>query len=285
MAYAVAFDVELDKLVPRDEPQSPWSLDSAPHITCAATYSDIGGSKLFYSRDSTHLPAKRMSKADAARLVDDLIMHSMRGALIISWGGTAVDFRALHAALEGDQMRQLNVIYLVKNHIDVTISSATDIGMMMGLDAASQGMNLGKKSNNISTAAPRLWSEGKQRIVLEHVKKDAQLTLKVYQAIMSNYPPHLNWKTKSGKDKTWLCNLIFDPYRNIFRLRNVFECLQIPMPPVPFTTPAGMNRDFCVNWIKNQKDELQQLQEVNYTSSVQQNQQTNGNENAASTTM
>ena len=27
MAYAVAFDVELDKLVPRDEPQSPWSLD------------------------------------------------------------------------------------------------------------------------------------------------------------------------------------------------------------------------------------------------------------------
>jgi len=263
MAYAVAFDVELDKLVPKDEPQSPWSLDSMPHITCAAVYSDIGGAKLYYTRDSTHLPAKRMSKEDAARLIDDLIMHCMRGALIISWGGTAVDFRALHAAVEGDTMRQANCLFLVKNHIDVTIASATDMGMMMGLDAASQGMNLGRKSNNISTAAPRLWSEGKQRIVLEHVKKDAQLTLKVYQAIMSRYPPHLVWRTKAGKEKTWLCNCVFDPFKNIIRMKNVFECLQFPMPPVPFNIALGMNRDKSVTWIKEQSEnELQQLQDL-----------------------
>lgn len=259
MTYAVAFDVELDKLIPKDEaPQSPWSLDSAPHITCAAIYSDVTGPKLFYTRDTSHLPAKRMSKFDASRLVDELIMHSMRGALIISWGGTAVDFRALHAALDGDVQRQINVLYLAKYHIDVTIASSTDTGMMMGLDAASQGMNLGRKSNTISSAAPRLWSEGKQRIVLQHVQKDAELTLKVYQSIFRTYPPHLRWITKNGKEKFWLCNFIFDNYRNIFRLKNVMECLQTKVPAVPFHIPIGMNRDHCVNWIVNQPDELTQ---------------------------
>lgn len=262
MAYAVAFDLELDKLIPKEQPTSPWNLDTSPHITCAAIYSDITGPKLFYTKDASHLPAKRMAKEDAARLVDELIMHSIRGALIISWGGTAVDFKALHAALEGDKQRQINVLYLVKNHIDVTIASSTDTGMMMGLDSASQGMNLGRKNNTISTAAPRLWSEGKQRIVLQHVQKDAELTLRVYQSIFQTYPPNLRWITKNGKEKTWLCSIIFDQFRNIFRLKNVFECLQFPLPKVPFTVPPGMNRDYCVHWVISQPDELQQLQEL-----------------------
>lgn len=242
--YAVAFDVELDRLVPE-----AWGEDTAPHITCAAVFSEDEGAKVYFTRAQKGIGAPRLELAEAAQLLDDLWGHMERGALIISWGGTAVDFRALHAALRGDAERQRMCLSLVRNHIDIPIASATDMGMMMGLDAAAQGTGLGAKSNQVSADAPRMWSEGMQQQVLEHVKLDAMLTLRVYTAMMARAPPCLTWATRSGRQRAWFCYLIADTERSTFRLGTVVECMQRPMKAVPFDVPLGMNRDAAVAWI------------------------------------
>ena len=247
MAYAIAFDVELDRLVPNpdgSEISSPWHLYDAPHITCAATFSEHEGSKCFMSMD-TGKPAARMNSFDACRLFDELWSHSQQGAIIISWGGTAVDFRALHALL--DPGRQKQCIDLVKRHIDIPIASATDIGMMMGLDAAATGMGQGRKITANSSSAPIHWKQGKHLEVAEHVKKDAMLTLKVYNSIIKNFPPSLTWKTRSGKERIWWCSFRVDNL--IVRLPNVMECMALPLPFTPFVVPPGMNRDVSVQWM------------------------------------
>jgi hypothetical protein len=242
-SYAIAFDVELDRLVPEN-----WSDESAPHITCAAIFSSDGTSKVFFT-PSDNGGAPKMLSEDAAKLLDELWVHAKNGALIISWGGTAVDFRALYCALRGDSERQQICMQLVQHHIDIPIASSTDIGMMMGLDAAAQGTGQGRKSNLISANAPRMWTEGMQKEVLEHVKLDAMLTLKVYQTIMRQVPPSLTWSTRAGRERTWFCSFVPDPQRRLFRLNTVLECIHRPPCFVPFSVPAGMNRDKAVAWL------------------------------------
>jgi len=240
--YAVAFDVELDRLVPES-----WNEDSIPNITCAAVYSHETGAKVFYTPLGEGASPKLCCE-QANALLDELWNHSQQGALIISWGGTAVDFRALMLALQ-DKERKEKCMEMVKHHIDIPIASATDIGMMMGLDAAAQGTGQGSKNNVISTEAPRLWSEGKFLEVLEHVKKDATLTLQVYESIMKNVPPSLTWCTKKGKCKTWYCFFTADAERNVFRLSNVKECILRPSAFTPFKVPDGMSREKAVEWL------------------------------------
>jgi hypothetical protein len=249
MNYAIAFDVELDRLVPES-----WTEESAiPKITCAAIFSEEKGTRLYYTKFNKNNNAAHLSVDDAAKLCDDLYAHLKRGALIISWGGTAVDFRALYHCLDGDQERQRKCALVTKGHIDIPIASSTDIGMMMGLDAAARGTGQGKKSNAISINAPRLWSEGKQNEVLEHVKLDAMLTLRVYNSMMQSIPPSLTWHTRTGNQRTWYCYFIADYERKIIRLSTVSECLLRPQKPVPFQTPSGMDRDKAVQWLQNLK--------------------------------
>lgn len=243
MNYSVSFDVELDRLVPEH-----WSEDSAPHITCAAVFSNEGPAKLYYTPAEIGC-APRLSQKDASRLLDELWGHAQAGALIITWGGTAVDFRALHSALKGDASRQEMCKRLVENHIDIPIASSTDIGMMMGLDAAAQGTGNGGKNNKISTEAPRLWTEGKHEEVLEHVKMDAILTLRVYESIMCRIPPSLTWSTRSGRQRTWFCFIVGDTLRNVFRLSTVRECMLRPECNVPFRIPSGMSRNSAIAWL------------------------------------
>ncbi len=243
MFYSISFDVELDRLVPEH-----WTAESTPFITCAAIHSK-NGSKRFYS-STNGVKAPRMSLEDAAKLFDELWDHTMNGAIIISWGGTAVDFRALYFALHGDYDRQCKCKMLVMNfHIDIPIASSTDTGMMMGLDAASKGTGQGEKSNTDSSDAPRLWESGEFDKVLSHVEQDAILTLKVYEHMMNLNPPSLQWITKSGKLKTWYCSTQYDGIRNLYRLNTVSECLMIPMKTVPFEIPKCMNRDYIALWL------------------------------------
>lgn len=243
MFYAVSFDVELDRLVPEH-----WTAESTPFITCAAIYSNDGSKKFFSLNDGVKAP--RLKLEDAANLFDELWNHTMNGAIIISWGGTAVDFRALYFALCGDFDRQMKCKMLVMNfHIDIPIASSTDMGIMMGLDAAAKGSGQGEKSNSESSDAPRLWSTGEFDKVLLHVEQDALLTYKVYQHMMNLKPPTLTWTTKTGRVKTWFCSTQFDPVRQLRRLNTVSECLIIPMKPMPFEIPPYMNRDLIALWL------------------------------------
>ncbi len=252
--YAVAFDVELDKLVPpasAGESRALWTDDGAPHITCAATYSDTDGTRYYHSTEPDGSIAARLGVEDAGRLLDELYGHMSRGALIVTWGGTAVDFRALHGALQGDADRQSRCVELARQHIDIPIASATDFGGMIGLDAAARGMGQGRKSHQLSLAAPSLWSEGRRREVLQHVGRDSELTLRVYIATMTRAPPSLHWQARSGRWRTWWCATVADAAHGGMRLRNVAECLAVPLPRVPFQVPPGMDRDVAVAWMQS----------------------------------
>jgi hypothetical protein len=238
--YAVAFDVELDRLVPHD--RDDWT----PKITCAATYSFAGGTKLYFSLESGRY-CRHMTRKDVERLLDDLYDHKSKGALIISWGGCAVDFRAIYSSLHsGDLVRQFKCLELVKSHVDVPIASATDMGVMMGLEAASKGMGLSSKSSQSSCDAPEHWRLGHYDQVLKHVENDAMVTLRVYTQIMNNNPPCLFWMSKSGKKKQWFCSWIFDGRQ--IRLLTVGEALERNVPHTHFPILPGMDRRNAVKW-------------------------------------
>lgn len=259
--YAVGFDVELDKLLESsDSPTTKaWEkYKNCPGITCASTFCNKDGSKLFFSKDSRGNIMQKMTRKDCKVLLEELWNHYENGAIIISWGGTAVDFRALYCALEGESESQLKCLEIIKNHVDVTISSATDMGVMMGLNAAAKGTLQGEKSDGVSTEAPKLWKNKQFNEVLDHVKHDALLTLKVYEYIICNNPPSLTWQTKNGKTKTWNCSFV-DLEQDFRRLCTVMECLLKPMPNVPYTIVPGMNRDVAVEWL---------LEEDNFASCI-----------------
>jgi hypothetical protein len=75
MAYAVAFDVELDRLVPE-----LWNDSNCPHITCAAIYSEEEGTKLFYTKKdfNGNSGAPILANEDLFALLDELWFHSQK---------------------------------------------------------------------------------------------------------------------------------------------------------------------------------------------------------------
>jgi hypothetical protein len=215
-----------------------------PKITCAAVYTLAYGLKLFHpplTRGAFEVPVFRLE--DAQNLLDELAFHVQLGARVVTWGGTAVDFRALHGALQADPDRQRVCKHIAQQHIDIPIATATDIGIMMGLSAAAKGTRQGTKSAFLSAEAPRYWAEGNYTAVLDHVKLDAVLTLRVYHAITQSSPPSLTWRTRSGHKKTWYCRL------HDSRIKSVEECLQTPLKAMPFEVPFGMNRDVAAEWL------------------------------------
>jgi hypothetical protein len=261
--YSVSFDVELDQLIEETDNSTNGKIRKLPLITCAATYSAIHGAKIFYSKDSEGKILPLMSDEDCKALLDDLWYHYQNGATIISWGGTAVDFCALYSGLKNDFRRKKICLEIIKNHVDVTIASSTDIGIMMGLDAAAKGTGQGEKSNFISASAPNLWKTKDYKTVLEHVKHDALLTLKVYEFIVKNEPPSLTWKTRKGKLKTWYCSYLnqggWDNNASYYRLHTVIECLIKPVAIVPFEVLPGMDRDKAVEWLVREDKGVENL--------------------------
>lgn len=235
MTYVVAFDLELDTMVPENV---NWDSHMTPRITCASLYSVVEGTRFFFSETGCDF-SPFLSFKDASRLHDELWKHSLQGATIVTWGGCAVDFKALYAALRNDPERQQQCKHLVQHHVDMTIASVTDIGMMMGLDAAARGMGQGQKCNSISKDSPRLWAANKNFQVLEHVRNDSILTYKVYMAVVRVEVPALTWVTKRGKTRTWYLSTL-----NI----SVKDCMQRPCIRVPFLVPRGMDRELAAAW-------------------------------------
>jgi hypothetical protein len=234
MSYIVAFDLELNVLVPENV---DWGGNDAPKITCAALYSAKFGTKLIFSEDCSEF-SPHLDTNGYNCLLDSLWAHYEQGAIIVTWGGCAVDFRALYAGLTDDLSKEKCKI-LTRGHVDMTIAAVTETGMMMGLDAASRGMNQGNKCNALSKDSPRLWSAGKCFQVLEHVRNDAILTEKVYVAAFSLPTPALTWVTKRGKPRTWyICN----------RDLRVEECMKRKPPIMPFFPPKCMNRELSSDW-------------------------------------
>jgi len=239
MSYVVSFDLELNCLISENV---CWDSSDCPKITCAAIYSDKYGTKLFYSEQSSEF-SPFLSKDGYETLLDALWFEFQRGAVIVTWGGCAVDFRALYAGLV-DESKKEKCKLLTRLHVDMTIAAITETGMIMGLEAAARGMNQGSKSTAVSRESPRLWNTGKCFQVLEHVRNDAILTEKVYVSAFSLPTPALTWVTKRGKPRTWyICN----------RDLRVQECMKRNPPVMPFISPKCMNRELSSNWALKDK--------------------------------
>jgi hypothetical protein len=231
--YLVSFDIELDRLVKEE-----WET---PKIICAAIFTEAGGTSVFYGDKY----AAFMSESEVCRLFDELYDHFCRGGTIVSWGGCAVDFRAIFENVSPD--RRPKCIKIAKAHIDIPVASSTDMGVMMSLDAASRGMGIGFKTEGESENAPKYWKERKFDRVLHHVKKDAEMTLRVYNKVMSTNPPCLLWLSKTCKKKQWFCSWVFDGRQ--VRMLTVDEAVQRKVPHTPFIIPPGMDRNRATKWI------------------------------------
>ena len=249
----LTFDIELDKLVPSTyDSETSWELPSKPKITCAATCEMVTGRTKTYwtpSTDGKRLAAKVMSKELIHELVDDLYSFICRGGMIVSWGGPAVDFRALHACSEDINRKQM-CIFMARTQIDIPFASSSEVGFMFSLNSAAKGMGLVGKDSSISFNAPQLWDTGRELEVLHQVQGDAILTAAVYFRTMNN--PSLNWITQRGKTKTWKPYIIQVPMGGGYvcpRMQTVEECMNRPKAFVPFVTPHGLDRDYAIKWI------------------------------------
>ena len=252
----MAFDVELNKLVPPYNGEMSWEHDNMPRVTCAATYNTYNGITQVYwtpARDGKRLAAPVLAHQQVESLIHAMYNHVCYGGVLVSWGGTAVDFRALHASCNGDKELQNMCIYLAHMHIDIPFASATDSGCMFSLNSAAKAMGFTEKDASISSAAPQLWDSGHEVQVLGHVLGDAVLTASLYLRTMEwHHQPTMQWVTQRGKTKSWKPSLVRvqTSNGNFSRMNLVQECMQRPKPSVPFVTPHGLDRDCAIKWME-----------------------------------
>jgi len=253
----LAFDVELDKLVPPYDGDVSWEIPSKPKVTCAATCElETGRTRTYWSpsEDGSRLASPQLSQEGLTLLIEDLYSHLCQGGLVVSWGGTAVDFRALHGSCVEPRLKQM-CLYLTLHQIDIPFASSSDSGCMFSLNSAAKAMGLAGKNASLSSAAPQLWENGSELDVLGHVQGDAILTAMVYgRALNSLYNPHpsMSWITQRGKIKAWKPTIVLHPNSNKPRMQTVDECMSRPKPIVPFVTPQGMDRDYAIKWLQSE---------------------------------
>ena len=227
LAKFVVFDLEFTKLVNNNNWQEL-------HIACASTMkSDDSFPFVWYDRSSFGI-ADHISKSTLSNFIMYLQSLEALGYTIVTWGGAGADFRMLCKELP--EMRN-EILQLCLRHLDVPFASAMDIGMMMGLSACARAIGLEDKTVK-SSEIPELWRTNKQ-LVLTHVSTDSYLTVLVVKHIANT--GGLAWITQKGQTRAW----------NPVSLRNVQECLLLPLPAVPFPLVDHMNPKILSKWMFN----------------------------------
>src|SRR5262249_14856530 len=90
----LAFDIETAQEIPGDG--SNWRAHRPLGICCAATLtSDSADLTLFHGRMSKRTHAPRMSRKEAAELVEHLAAMAKAGYTILTWNGLGFDFDIL----------------------------------------------------------------------------------------------------------------------------------------------------------------------------------------------
>ena len=210
-----------------------------PRITCAAAVTSGGEVRVWGEPSACGAPLERGAVRD---VVAWLWARHAGGATVVTWGGASSDWRALLAALgEDDAAAAAACVAMAAAHVDVPLVAAATVGTMMSLASVAAGMGLGAKCRATSAAAPALWGSGapaEQRAVLEHVQRDAQLTLDVYRAAMAAEPPAVQWLTRRGRLMVWRLPFVVG-LGGVRRSLCVRECAALPplrtryAPPPP----------------------------------------------------
>jgi hypothetical protein len=108
----------------------------------------------------------------------------------------------------------------------------------LGLDTAARGMGLpGKPAGLSGDQMPRLWSAGKHQTVLDYVRQDVQMTLRLAQAVEQR--GYLNWISQRGKT----CQV------RIARWLTVAEARRLPLPDTSWMTRPWSRSKFT-DWLE-----------------------------------
>jgi hypothetical protein len=188
----LAFDIETAKDVPGED--FNWRPHRPLGISCAATLdSDSNEVRLWHGKAAGNAPSSRMTKADAAELVQYLSKMAGDGFTILSWNGLGFDFDIL--AEESAAVAACHACAL--GHVDMMFHIVCSLGYPVALDKAAQGMGLpGKPAGMSGIKAPKLWAEGRYQEVLDYVAQDVRTAMQIAQA--ADKRRRFEWITRKG---------------------------------------------------------------------------------------
>ena len=194
-----------------------------------------------------------MRIGDIEALVTYLQQCSAQGAVLVTWGGTASDWKILHGAVP-QEMRQV-VVQLAREHVDIPLAACATSGMMMGLSATCQGMHIGGGARGVESAAvPAFWSSRElplQYLVLQHVAEDAYNTGSIYLALFTQaqlVAPVLTWITQRKRSRSIALPRCLGAQGG-YRLPRVQECMTWDAPHTEFTVPEMFKHGNQAAWL------------------------------------
>lgn len=191
--------------------------------------------KVWFERGHAGLPAEFMLPRTTEDFVRELSRLDALGYVLVTWGGTASDWRML--AKEVPHMRA-SVNALAMNSVDVPFCAFMQMGMMMGLNSACKALGWSLKSENDSTLVPLKWSTPSERTsVLQHVCNDSYATMMLVRLVATSST--MAWVTQRGHVRSWTPALLW----------TVKECLQRPLPTTPFPIADNVNGKLLARWL------------------------------------
>ncbi len=229
----LAFDIETAKDVPGED--FNWRPHRPLGISCAATLtSDTTKLLHWHGKTRDGLPSRRMSQDDAHRLVQYLSRMATDGYTILTWNGLGFDFDIL--AEESRAAASCKECAL--GHVDMMFHVFCSLGYPVGLDKAAQGMGLpGKPPGMSGFKAPKLWTQGHFKEVLEYVGQDVRTAMQIAQACEQR--KRFEWITRKGTRSSMALTKGWLPVR---------EALLLPEPDTSWMSTPLPRRDFTA-WL------------------------------------
>jgi len=226
----LAFDLETAKVLPPDV------TDLLSHrplgIACAAAAKSDGGEPITWFGAGA-APAPRLTREEAASLVDDLMTFVRDGYTLLSWNGLSFDFNVL--AEESGLLEECAELAL--NHVDMMFQAVCTLGHYLSLQKAAEGLRIpGKPVGMSGLLAPSRWAEGHHEEVLAYNVQDVRIALEIARACEERR--ELVWITRKGTpgrmslSKGWL---------------TVQECLDLPLPDTSWMSDPPAREGF-LSW-------------------------------------
>ena len=167
----LAFDLAVAKWVPDG---GELNAHRPLGISCAAMLlSDTGRFVTWHGGTPDGDAASRMTAEDAKTMVQTLVEKVNAGYSLLSWNGLSFDFPVMAEESGLESECQL----LSSRHVDMMFHVYCVKGQYLDLKTAATGMRLTVRTQGMAERdAPRLWAEGKHRLVLDHLAENLRTT-------------------------------------------------------------------------------------------------------------
>jgi len=196
--------------------------------------SDSDQPLLWYGKAKDGSPAEKMSRDETLGLVEYLSKKAGEGYRILTWNGLQFDFDIL--AEESGAAASCKKCAI--DHVDMMFHVFCVLGYPVGLEKAAQGMGLpGKPLGMSGQLAPKLWTAGRFKEVLEYVAQDVRVAMQI--ALSCEQRRRLEWNTRQGTKKSM-------PLTGGWH--TVKESLQLPEPDTTWMSSPIPRRSFTA-WL------------------------------------